>query len=184
MTVYALDTETNGYDIRYHPDAKVMGVSIAHKHPSTHRSTPDKIESYYWPLNHIEGNYNTYEDAVQHIDDLLRNPHNTWIFHNAKFDLRALELLGVSRPLHWYDTMLMQYMLDSNLLSYSLDHLANKYFKENKIKDPLMDAFIAGPGWSHIPVWLIKPYAEKDAELTLKLFHKLFPLFQKAGFDG
>lgn len=176
ISAIAIDTETNGSDPRHDPDFKLLGVSY----------TSDLLaESDYIPVGHYGNGNTSIQDALRTLRYHL-DTHNTVVFHHAKFDLLTLQR-GLGLDLYssnWYDTMLMQHFVDENLPNKSLDYLAKHHFNEAKVHDERMKTIINGPGWGYIPIWLMTPYAIQDTVLTLKLFHKLYPLFVEQGFDN
>lgn len=173
----AIDTETNGKDPRHDPDFKLLGVSYAYD--------DRRIESDYISVGHLGGQNVSVSDVLRTLQSRLELC-DTIVFHNAKFDLLTLKK-GLGLDLYnsnWYDTMLMQHFIDENLPNKSLDFLGKYHFNETKVHDERMKTIINGPGWGFIPAWLISDYAIQDAKLTLKLFYKLYPLFERQGFNG
>lgn len=169
----AVDTETNGQDIR---DGRgyCVGISAAVKFQG-------KYHSAYFPVAH-------YEDNVQpDIKELLFHITSTReriVFHNAKFDIVSLKTAGHSgKFIRYYCTMLMAHMLNENVPK-GLDWLAKNELKEpGKVQADFKNIWKMGLGHM-IPVAEMERYAGTDAVLALKLFEKLHPLFVKSGFDG
>lgn len=176
LKALSLDTETNGKDPRHDPDFKLLGLSYA---------KDNGTNAEYLPVGHIgKGNLDV-GFVLRRMHELL-DSCNTIVFHNAKFDLLTLKR-GLGLDLYgsnWYDTMLIQHFIDENLPNKSLDFLGKYHFNETKVHDERMKTIINGPGWGFIPAWLISDYAIQDAKLTLKLFYKLYPLFERQGFNG
>jgi DNA polymerase-1 len=61
----------------------------------------------------------------------------------------------------------------------SLEACAQKYIKKGKVGKDAVVNYAKAFGWSALPVKLIAPYACGDAEVTLELWEKVWPLFQK-----
>ena len=136
---------------------------------------------------------------------LARTP--TWVFHNAKFDLQKLDLIGVL-PEFWetksiHDTQLIYHLMDENGRK-GLKHLAVHVLKVDdtipveiksgprkgevrrvpreqhelrKIRQKLQ--MKASEGYHALPRWVVVPYATKDTEFTLLLYEKLWPQFER-----
>lgn len=173
MKALAIDTETNALDVRCDPNFKLLGVSYA-----------CQGEAGYLPVGHFGKGNTPVLNALQKLRCLLDDASHV-VFHNAKFDLQVLKR-GLGLDLYssnWYDTMLMQHMVNENLPSKALDFLGKHYFGIGKEKDEAFETFLKGPGWGFIPVWMMEPYAIQDAKLTLRLFELLYPMFISEGFD-
>ncbi len=173
----ALDCETNGQDPRDpFSSYQLLGVSYADSDGA----------SGYLSIGHLAGNTHSTVSAVSFLRGrYLDSDSTTFVFHNAKFDLRCIHR-GLGLDLYktnWYDTMLMQHFIDENMFNKSLDALAYKYFRERKAVSDVLSHFINGPGWPFIPVSVMEPYAIKDAELTLRIFQRIYPDFKEQGFD-
>jgi DNA polymerase I-like protein with 3'-5' exonuclease and polymerase domains len=141
--------------------------------------------SDYIPVGHVGGENVSVLDALRILRCELELC-DAVVFHNSKFDLLTIKR-GLGLDLYqenWYDTMLMQHMIDENLPSKALDYLGKHHFGEGKEKDEAFEAFINGPGWGFVPIWMMEPYAIQDAKLTLRLFELLYPEFVKQGFDS
>lgn len=170
----AVDTETNGKDIR-DGQGFCIGISCA-------VLLDDVYYSAYFPVAHEEGNVE--EDIKQFLFRML--PIRRVIFHNAKFDLISLQTAGFNLTItNWYCTMMMSHFLNENIPK-SLDWLARNALREaGKKKPPEWKFFFTMYGWSpKFPAWAMARYACEDAVLTLKLFFMLYPHFVKSGFDG
>lgn len=172
MVTLAIDVETNARDVRYDPLFRVLGVSFANS----------EGESEYVALGHRGLPTFQMDLAMSRLRSHMECATRI-IFHNAKFDLRALQRIGFDlRIADWYDTMLMAHMLDENLPNKGLDYLGKLYFNEGKEKDEEFTRFVDCFGWEFLPEWMIKPYAIQDAKLTLKLFDFLYPKFVEYGY--
>lgn len=172
--VLAIDTETNGLDPRFDNSFRLLGLSYAFQGDN----------SAYLPVGHIGSDIALRTTLVlQELSGLV--DRSTYIvFHNAKFDLLTIKR-GLGLDLYdsnWFDTMLMQHMIDENLPNKSLEYLGKLYFNEGKEKDEKFTQFIKTFGWGFLPEWMVKPYAIQDAKLTLKLFLYLYPEFERQGF--
>lgn len=170
----AIDTESNGLDVRCDPNFRMLGLSYSY----------EGIQEYL-PIAHIGGPNLNKGQVLSKVQDLVSDC-DYLVFHNAKFDIPAIERgLGLSLwDSNWYDTMLMYHMVDENFFDKSLDALGKHHFGLGKEKSDAFKTFIKGPGWAFLPVWLTEDYAKQDAKLTRDLFRKVYPLFIQEGFDG
>lgn len=122
-------------------------------------------------------------------EKILNDINKVIIFHNGKFDMRFLmEEFGFTF-LDFEDTILLHYILDETLGSHGLKDLALKFTdlgdydselqeykksfcRKNKIK---LDSF----NYGMLPIEILAPYACKDGDSTMQLFHKFRPLVKK-----
>jgi len=171
VRVLAIDTETNAKDVRYDPDFRMLGVSTSFD------------MGRYMAVGHFGGPNLSKNEVVQSLQDLVSRATHI-VFHNAGFDLQVIQRgLGLDlSDTNWYDTMLMQHMIDENFPNKSLDYMAKHYLGKSKVHDERMDHFINGLGWGFIPKWLIEPYAIQDAMLTEEIFEHIWPEFVRQGF--
>lgn len=178
--IISLDFETSGHDVRWHPDWKVLGWAWAYRSGSSWDGY--SILSHYAAVGHLDSNSDYPEIEYGNLKSLLSEPGNTWVWHNAKHELECLRRLGLPIPEKHYDTMLMAHFLNENLVNKGLDYLGRHYIGEGKAKTEDQDKFTK-IDWGLLPRWLAAPYARQDAELTLKLFEKLHPMFVKEGYE-
>ena len=98
----------------------------------------------------------------------------TKIFHNAMYDVCWLKAYGVEIKGLIIDTMVMTSLIDENRFWYSLNSIAYDYLGEVKDETGLQAAadkagIDAKSEMYKLPAMDVGAYAEKDAELTLKL---------------
>jgi len=133
--------------------------------------------SGYYPIAH-EGGGNLDQDKVMSwIKEICAAP-NTKIFHNAMYDVCWLRAAGVKINGPIIDTMVMASLIDENRLWYTLNSVAFDYLGETK-REAELNA--AAQSWGidpksemyKLPAMYVGNYAEKDAQLTLKLFKVL-----------
>lgn len=112
----------------------------------------------------------------------------TYIFHNAKFDIKMLQNIGIAAPKKWEDTMLMAHHVNEYNSSNSLENLARTFLKAVKFEDPRFVEWkkknrkeVKANGYLNAPRELIVPYAINDAVLTLKLFMVFRGALKKMG---
>ena len=111
------------------------------------------------------------------FEELLQNTA-TKIFHNAMYDVSWIRSLGFHINGGIIDTMIAASLIDENRYSYTLDSVGKDYIGMRKNEKLLQDAakdFGVNPKaemWK-LPAPFVGEYAEKDAEMTLKLWHAL-----------
>lgn len=177
--VLAVDTEGNAKDYRHDPKAKTMGISCAWR-SADHRKG---VSSDYWPFFHTLGENRSPKDLELLGEEIEAHP--VLIFHNAKYDILALENLGINvRHKRFYDTMLMGHFLNENMLSKGLDAMSRLYGGYPKERPDLMKQVIKTFGWEFVPSHIMAEYSAHDAFITYQLFEKLLPDFIEEGYDG
>jgi DNA polymerase I-like protein with 3'-5' exonuclease and polymerase domains len=103
---------------------------------------------------------------------------STKIFHNAMYDVSWIRSMGFQINGGIIDTMIAASLIDENRFSYTLDSIGKDYIGMRKNEKLLQDAakdFGVNPKaemW-RLPAPFVGEYAEKDAEMTLKLWHAL-----------
>ena len=128
----------------------------------------------YFPIRH-EGGGNFDEKIlkrqVQRIMDLPCDK----IFHNAAYDVGWLRWWGVEVKGKIIDTLIAAPLIDENRFRYSLNELGKDYLKETKSEALLYEAAkewgvnAKAEMWK-LPAMYVGPYAEQDADLTLRLW--------------
>ena len=147
-------------------DGEVVGIAVA-------------VEGWsgYFPIAH-EGGGNMDRDIVLDWFEELLNNTATKIFHNAIYDVSWIRSMGFHINGGIIDTMIAASLIDENRFSYTLDSVAKQYIGMRKSEKLLQDAakdFGVNPKaemWK-LPAPFVGEYAEKDAEITLKLWHAL-----------
>ena len=133
--------------------------------------------SGYFPFGHEDGNFFDESRVIGWIKEVCALPA-TKIFHNAMYDVCWLRAYGVKINGHIMDTMVMASLIDENRFWYSLNSISYDYLGEVKDETALQSA---AKRWGvdpkaemyKLPSMYVGSYAEKDAELTLKLFKVL-----------
>jgi len=170
--IIAVDVETRDPHLRdlgpgwVRNDGNLIGVSVAASEWSA-----------YLPIAH-EGGGNMAKDLVlRWLQDQLNHGMSV-VFHNAQYDLGWLLSEGIEVKGKILDTMVAAPLVDENRFSYSLNALGGTYLGERKAEEALRRA--AGQHgvdpkaemWK-LPADRVAAYAEKDATLTLSLWHVL-----------
>ena len=147
-------------------DGEIVGIAVA-------------VEGWsgYFPIAH-EGGGNMDRGLVLDWFEELLNTTSTKIFHNAMYDVSWIRSLGFHINGGIIDTMIAASLIDENRFSYTLDSIGKDYIGMRKNEKLLQDAakdFGVNPKaemW-RLPAPFVGEYAEKDAEMTLKLWHAL-----------
>ena len=133
--------------------------------------------SGYFPFGHDDGNFFDESRVIGWIKEVCALPA-TKIFHNAMYDVCWLRAYGVKINGHIIDTMVMASLIDENRFWYSLNSVSYDYLgevKDEKILEEAAKRWGVDPKAEmyKLPSMYVGSYAEKDAELTLKLFKVL-----------
>jgi len=153
------------------------------------------VETYglkWWlPGQGIFGIAISYPDGTDIYFDIRRQPEgvawlkeqrpNKIVNHNIKFDLHMLWSIGIMfDPAICECTMIRANLIDENLMSYSLDNLANRYIGSQKDSDiyEKMSALHGGAATRtaqitrlhEAPASIVAPYAKNDTRLAMTLW--------------
>jgi DNA polymerase-1 len=171
LGIVAVDTETDCIDCII---ARLAGVSLA--------TGPNR--ACYIPVGHSGADL--YSDApnqlpmalvLERLKPLMEDPAVLKIGHNFKYDWVMFDKAGIeTAPVD--DTMVMSFDLDAGrtLGGHGLDELAKQYFDHECITFKQL----CGTGKSQItfdkvPLDAATEYAAEDADITLRLWHRLKP---------
>ena len=169
----AIDLETMD------PELKKMGSgSVRGQGKITGIAVAVEDWSGYFPIGHQGGGNMDPNTVLRWFRSVLRTDA-VKIFHNAMYDvcwLKTLPELAISG--YVVDTMLAAALVDENRFRYDLNTLARDYLGEFKNESELN---AAAKEWGvdpkaemyKLPAMYVGNYAEKDAELTLKLWRVL-----------
>ncbi|HHF7347447.1 TPA: DNA polymerase I [Legionella feeleii] len=166
--LFCVDTETTSLDSL---DAEIVGIAL-----SITENNP-----VYIPLTHNDGTEQLSRDSVlNRLKPILENPAIGKLGQNLKYDYNVFKNHGISLQGIVFDTMLESYVLNSSAGRHDMDSLALKYLGHKTIS--FED--IAGKGakqlrFDQIPVSKAAPYAAEDADVTLKLHNKLYPMLDE-----
>ena len=167
----AIDLETCDPDIKIRGsgsirgNGKVVGIAVA-----------VKDWQGYFPYDHFGGGNLDKRRVLSWFEDVLKTPA-TKIFHNAMYDVCWIRAMGFQINGEIVDTMIAASLIDENRFSYTLDNVSYEYLKEKKAQTELYNA---AKEWSvdakaemwKLPAMYVGKYAEKDADLTYKLWQQ------------
>ncbi|MGR8942186.1 MAG: DNA polymerase I, partial [Gammaproteobacteria bacterium] len=165
--LFAFDTETTSLD---YSKARIVGVSFA----------VEPGHAAYVPLAH------DYPGAPEQLDKirvlerlrpLLENPGKAKLGQNLKYDLHVLANEGIALKGIAHDTMLESYVYNSTATKHNMDDLARKYLGVETIHyEDIAGKGVKQLSFEEIAIEQASPYAAEDADITLRLHHKLRPL--------
>jgi DNA polymerase I-like protein with 3'-5' exonuclease and polymerase domains len=196
-TVVAIDTETTGLDFYDEPFAATL----------TWRGRDGSLVSHYLPLEQrarqlpLDGPVRDVSIAALRF---ILGKSTTWIFHNAKFDLQKLLLVGAIdedwiERVELHDTQTEYMLLDENsskrlkdlavrVLQYDdtvdvpyktkgREHETRKVSREKYLLDEARKrmGLTKEDGYFPVPRSVIVPYALRDTDFTLQLHEVLLP---------
>ena len=174
--IFAFDLET---DSTNELQAGIVGLSFA----------LGPGEAFYIPVGHTtdsEGNAPAYQlpetDVLNRLRPVLADEAVGKVGHNAKFDMLVLAQHGVPVRGLRFDTMVAAYLLNPGRRGLGLKEQS---FEQLGIIMTPIDELI-GKGRNQItmaqtPVRLAADYAGADADITLRLMHKLGPMLDARG---
>ena len=134
--------------------------------------------SGYFPIHHEQGGNMDKKLVLEWLQDVCNQEYTTFIFHNAMYDVCWLRAAGIKIKGKIVDTMIAASLIDENRLSYQLNTLAKHYVgigKDEKILYQAAKEYGIDPKkemW-RLPAMFVGQYAERDAEVTLKLWQRL-----------
>lgn len=153
-------------------------------------------ESFYF-------NFHDYKDGatptldreiLTRLNPLFANSNIRWVAHNAKFDLRRLEIDGIKLNGEVYDTMSMAHIEYNKHMSYSLDSCLKRIGKEKNSKVELWirdnkaytTYLVEGKKtkekdlhYDRVPFDIMFEYGLDDVELTLELYRHQTKFFEE-----
>ncbi len=162
--VFAFDTETDSLDYMV---ANLVGLSFA---------TEEGVAAYV-PVAH------DYLDAPQQLDrdwvleqlkPILEDDSQAKVGQNLKYDMSVLARSDIEMKGIKHDTMLASYVFNSVGGKHDMDSLALRFLQHSCISFEQ----IAGKGkkqltFNQIELGEASPYAAEDADVTLRLHHRL-----------
>jgi DNA polymerase I-like protein with 3'-5' exonuclease and polymerase domains len=168
----AIDLETRDPDLKklgsgsIRGNGEVVGIAVA-------------VDGYkgYFPIAHGTGKNLPRDKVLSWFKDVCESPA-TKIFHNAMYDVCWIKNLGIKINGLIIDTMIAASIIDENRFNYTLNALSWVYLNQGK-NEALLNQAAKERGldpkadmWK-LPAMEVGAYAEKDAELTLMLWHHL-----------
>lgn len=146
----------------------------------------DTGESGYIPIRHVDTECMDAQEVLNWVDKIHRT--KKVIYHRAIYDLGWLttEKPDMFMPDRLEDTMVLEFTLDENQLTYNLDDTCKRRGIKGKDESLLREAASAhgcdpkSDMW-RLPAKYVGPYATQDAVATLHLFRTLYPMLEPQG---
>ena len=145
---------------------RIVGISVA-------------VEGWsaYYPIAHEGGGNMDKKLVLNWLQDLFKQD-STFIFHNAMYDICWLRSSGIIPPAKVVDTVIAASLVNENRWSFRLNDLAREYAGIGKDEAVLQAAareygIDAKKDMWKLPSMFVGQYAERDAESTLKLWHRM-----------
>ena len=163
VEAFCFDTETTGFDVF---GDRLVGLSFA----------VEPFEAWYVPCD--PENTPRVLDALRPV---FEDERIAKIGQNVKFDLMVLRSAGVEVKGLLYDTMIIHYLLDPES-RHGMDHLARTYLNYSPV--PIEELIGKGARqitMDRVPVERCAEYAAEDADVTLRLKLRLWPMLEEAG---
>jgi DNA polymerase I-like protein with 3'-5' exonuclease and polymerase domains len=132
----------------------------------------------YFPIRHQNGHNLDPKMTLRWFKKQMDTPRIDKIMHNATYDAGWLYAEGIEVQGRIIDTMVAAPLIDENRFSYSLNNLGRDWIDMRKNEKMLRAAakdFGLDPKsemW-RLPPMYVGAYAEQDAIMTLKLWHRL-----------
>jgi DNA polymerase I len=167
-SIFCVDTETTSLDVM---DAEIVGIALAIQ----------EEKPAYIPLIHKDGSEQlNREEVLKALKPILENEKIGKIGQNLKYDYNVFKNHNIFMQGILFDTMLESYVLNSNANRHDMDSLALKYLGHKAISYEE----VAGKGakqlrFDEIPIAKAAPYAAEDANITLQLHQKLYPMLDE-----
>ncbi|OAV43414.1 DNA polymerase I [Lewinella sp. 4G2] len=163
--IFAFDTETTSIDPT---QAELVGLSFSW--------APG--EAYYVPVPEDRA---ACEAIVAEFAPLLADESTQKVGQNLKYDLIVLERYGAPVRGDLLDTMVMHYLIHPDK-RHSMDLLSEEYLNYKPI--PIKDLIGSGKKqltMRQVPVDKVVDYACEDADITMRLYHALWPELEEEG---
>lgn len=163
---FAFDTETTELDPHR---AELVGMSFA----------VEPHEAWYVPL---PAETAARRAILARFRPVFEDARIGKIGQHLKYDALMLKWEGIELRGTFYDTMIAHYLLEPEL-RHNLDYLAETYLKYQPVR---IETLIGKKGkkqlsMRQVPVEQVAPYAAEDADITLQLYHLLFPRLEREG---
>lgn len=165
---FCLDTETTALEAL---DAELVGVALA----------VEEERAWYVPVAHPADDAPQLdrETVIEAVRDLLADDSLTLVGQNLKYDLTVLANYGVRSANRLTDTMLASYLLNPaqrhNLDALAHEHLGYAMLSYSAVTDD------AEKNFADVAVADATRYAGEDADITLRLAHRLQPRLEDEG---
>ena len=160
---FCFDTETTGLDIF---NDRIVGLSLA----------VEPHKAWYIPFD-----MERQAEYVALLKPLFERETIAKIGQNIKFDYMVLRHLGIEVRGVLYDTMILHYLLDPES-RHNMNALAERYLNYHPIEiETLIGRGARQLTMDMVAVERVAEYAAEDADITLQLKQRLYPLVEEQG---
>ena len=122
------------------------------------------------------------EDALAALAPLLRDATVLKVLQNAKYDLLVLDRAGLAGVTPVDDTMLISYSQEAGRHGHGMDELSALHLGHQPVAyDSVTGTGRARIPFAEVPLDRATAYAAEDADVTLRLWHRLRPLMRTTG---
>ncbi|KXK46401.1 MAG: DNA polymerase I [Chlorobi bacterium OLB5] len=190
---FAFDTETTSENPM---NAKLVGLSFCY----------DEAEAFYVPLLFKENSETDLfgkpsksksksdeslpeldeESIINELKPVLEDKKTAKIGQNIKYDMLVMKNHGIDLKNVGFDTMIAAYVLKPES-SYKMDNLSEQYLNYRCV--PITDLIGSGKSntqitMDRVPFQLASDYAAEDADVTLRLYHRIEYELKKISLDN
>ena len=164
---FAFDTETTSVNAQ---QADLVGVSFAIE--AGHAAYVPVSHNYMGAPDQLDRDW-----VLAQLKPLLEDPELPKIGQNLKYDMSVLANYGIKLEGVTFDTMLESYVLDSVSSRHDMDTLSEKHLGHT----PVPFSEVAGKGkaqvtFDQVEIEKAGHYAAEDADITLRLHHRIMPM--------
>ena len=164
---FAFDIETDNLD---EMTALPIGFSLS----------LEKGRACYIPLRAKDTECIKAEILRKGLTCLLNDPRSKLIGQNIKYDYKVLKNWGIGISNMYFDTMIAAWVLDSDLSSYGLNNLAERFLRYRTIH---YDEVAGENTLAEVNVERVTDYAAEDADITLRLYHEFSKKLKDESLD-
>ncbi|MBA3536620.1 MAG: DNA polymerase I [Tatlockia sp.] len=165
---FCVDIQTTNLDPL---KAEIVGIALA----------IEENKPAYIPVGHKDGSPQLSAERVFTVlKPILQNPRIGKIGQNLKYNCNVFKNHGIQLQGIISDTMLESYVLNSNANRHDTDTLSLKYLGHKPISyEDVTGKGLKQLGFAEVPVARAAAFAAEDADTTLKLHHKLYPMLDE-----
>ncbi len=171
---FCLDTETTSLDPIC---AELVGLSF----------TTEEKKAWYIPVGHAYDGVPQQldrEKALQELKPILEDEKIAKIGQNLKYDALVLRRAGIQLRGIAFDTMIASYLTNPSSRSHGLDRLALEYLGHKMISYSEVTADgKKNKNFAQVDISSATGYAAEDADITLRLKHKLAEKVRQCGVE-
>ncbi len=167
---FAFDTETCNLDV---VSPQLAGISFSF----------EKDKGYYVSLLSENTEILPKETVISLLKPFFENPEIKKCGHNLKYDYQVLKGYGIEVKGIEDDSMLLSYLLNSNLRQHNLDDAAEEYlgYSTIKYKELTEDKKVS---ICSLPAEKVYKYASEDSDIAFQLCNVLKPKIKELDMES